>query len=146
MIILGLNSLHGDSSAALIKDGVLVAAAEALPANQALGRFPVTIDRLLHAGSRNQARRCPAHRTQPEQPLQRGAQTRLSDAARPRLELGGHRVRWIFNKEADAAGIRIRILALAHSPYGVDDWWRQAEGVLVFQNEIIKYVYYRTRY
>ena len=28
MIILGLNAFHGDSSAALIKEGVLVAAAE----------------------------------------------------------------------------------------------------------------------
>jgi uncharacterized SAM-binding protein YcdF (DUF218 family) len=56
------------------------------------------------------------------------------------------RVRWILDKEAAASGVRVHVLALAPLEYGADDWWRHAEGVVAFQNEIIKYLYYRTRY
>jgi uncharacterized SAM-binding protein YcdF (DUF218 family) len=56
------------------------------------------------------------------------------------------RVRWILGKEAAATGVRVHIVALAPLEYGVDDWWRHSEGVVTFQNEIIKYLYYRTRY
>jgi hypothetical protein len=30
--------------------------------------------------------------------------------------------------------------------YGVTNWWQQEQGVIDFQNEIIKSVYYRLKY
>ena len=50
-VILGLNAYHGDSSAAIVVDGKLIAAVEEERfRHQALGGFPVT-DRVLLEGS-----------------------------------------------------------------------------------------------
>jgi uncharacterized SAM-binding protein YcdF (DUF218 family) len=70
----------------------------------------------------------------------------IKDIIVPTEIFSSRRVGWILKKEAAGAGIRVRILALEHTQYGVDDWWWQAEGILGFQNEIIKYLYYRTTY
>ena len=54
MIILGLNAFHADSSAALVRDGVLIAAAEEerFQANQALGRLSFGSDCILPEAGR----------------------------------------------------------------------------------------------
>jgi uncharacterized SAM-binding protein YcdF (DUF218 family) len=70
----------------------------------------------------------------------------VKDIIVPTEIFSSRRVHWILNKEAAATGVRVHVLALAPLEYRVDDWWRHAEGVVTFQNEIIKYVYYRTRY
>jgi hypothetical protein len=59
MIILGLNAFHGDSAAALVRDGELVAAAEEERfRREALGWLPVKGNCLLLAGSRPRPYRC----------------------------------------------------------------------------------------
>jgi uncharacterized SAM-binding protein YcdF (DUF218 family) len=78
--------------------------------------------------------------------VQWGKANGAKDIIVPTEIFSSRRVRWIFDKEAAASGLRVHVVALAPLEYGVDDWWRHAEGVVAFQNEIIKYLYYRTRY
>jgi uncharacterized SAM-binding protein YcdF (DUF218 family) len=56
------------------------------------------------------------------------------------------RVRWIFNRELAPAGIRVTVQAATPREYGIDDWWRHEEGLISFQNEVIKFIYYRLKY
>ena len=56
------------------------------------------------------------------------------------------RVRWILDKEVGSIGVRVQVLALSPPEYDIDNWWRQGAGVIAFQNEVIKYLYYRGKY
>jgi uncharacterized SAM-binding protein YcdF (DUF218 family) len=56
------------------------------------------------------------------------------------------RVRWILNKQLGQVGAQAEIQALPPLEYGIDDWWKDERGIITFQNEIIKYLYYRVRY
>jgi uncharacterized SAM-binding protein YcdF (DUF218 family) len=56
------------------------------------------------------------------------------------------RVRWILRRELGKVGIRIMIATVAPPDYDADDWWQHRAGIVDFQNEIIKYLYYRIRY
>jgi uncharacterized SAM-binding protein YcdF (DUF218 family) len=56
------------------------------------------------------------------------------------------RVRWIFSKELRDSKTDIHVVPVNPVRYRVDDWWRHEEGVTAFQNEIIKYLYYRFEY
>jgi uncharacterized SAM-binding protein YcdF (DUF218 family) len=73
-----------------------------------------------------------------------------SDGARsviiPTDVFSARRVRWIFNHELGPAGIRVIVQAVAPQRYGVDDWWRNEQGLIHFQNEVIKFIYYRLKY
>lgn len=55
------------------------------------------------------------------------------------------RVAWMLRREfgGDAA---IRIVALDPLDYNRTNWWRHEGGVIGFQNEFIKYLYYRANY
>jgi uncharacterized SAM-binding protein YcdF (DUF218 family) len=57
-----------------------------------------------------------------------------------------HRARWIFNKELRNNHAEIHIVAVDPRRYKINDWWQHEEGVIAFQNEIIKYAYYRLKY
>jgi uncharacterized SAM-binding protein YcdF (DUF218 family) len=56
------------------------------------------------------------------------------------------RVRWIFERELEPAGIHVAVQAAKPRQYGAEDWWRNEAGLITFQNEVIKYAYYRYRY
>jgi hypothetical protein len=56
------------------------------------------------------------------------------------------RVRWIFNHELAPAGIRVIVRAVTPDDYSVDDWWQHEKGLINFQNEVIKFIYYRLKY
>jgi uncharacterized SAM-binding protein YcdF (DUF218 family) len=56
------------------------------------------------------------------------------------------RARWIFDHEFAGTGIRIQVLALEPPEYTRTEWWKTPEGLLAFQNEVIKYIYYRLEY
>ena len=55
------------------------------------------------------------------------------------------RVRWTLHR-AFGSGFLIRVPALDPPGYRRDNWWRHVEGLISFQNETIKYVYYRFKY
>jgi uncharacterized SAM-binding protein YcdF (DUF218 family) len=56
------------------------------------------------------------------------------------------RVRWLFRKELRNDKADIHVVAVDARRYKMNDWWRHEEGVIAFQNEIIKFIYYRLKY
>jgi uncharacterized SAM-binding protein YcdF (DUF218 family) len=56
------------------------------------------------------------------------------------------RVRWIYEKECDSSGIHTEVEAVPVHEYTVADWWHHEEGIIAFQNEVLKYAYYRIKY
>jgi len=56
------------------------------------------------------------------------------------------RVRWVFSKELLGTKTEIHVVAIKPLRYGIEDWWRHEEGLIAFQNEVIKYIYYRFEY
>jgi uncharacterized SAM-binding protein YcdF (DUF218 family) len=55
------------------------------------------------------------------------------------------RLRWILDRIFGENAV-IRVPALDPPEYRDDDWWKHESGVVAFQNEIIKYLYYRLKY
>ena len=64
----------------------------------------------------------------------------------PTEAFGARRVRWIFNREFAERDIRIQLLSLDPPDYRRTEWWKTHIGLIAFQNEVIKYVYYRLQY
>jgi uncharacterized SAM-binding protein YcdF (DUF218 family) len=56
------------------------------------------------------------------------------------------RVRWIVRRELAKVGVHVMIEAVPAPSYSFDDWWQRRDGFADFRREIIKYLYYRTRY
>lgn len=56
------------------------------------------------------------------------------------------RARWIFRKELRGTGTAVHAMAVDPVRYRINNWWQHEEGVIAFQNEIIKYLYYRWKY
>ena len=56
------------------------------------------------------------------------------------------RARWIFRRELRDTPVKIYIVGVAPVRYKMNDWWRNEEGVIQFQNELAKSVYYWFKY
>ena len=56
------------------------------------------------------------------------------------------RIRWIFQRQLDPMGVRVMVQAIEPPEYKLDGWWRSENGLIEFQNEVIKFVYYRLKY
>jgi uncharacterized SAM-binding protein YcdF (DUF218 family) len=56
------------------------------------------------------------------------------------------RVRWLFEKELKDNKANIHVVAVDARRYKISDWWKHEEGVIAFQNEFIKFLYYRIKY
>jgi uncharacterized SAM-binding protein YcdF (DUF218 family) len=55
------------------------------------------------------------------------------------------RLRWIFDREFAGSPVRIEIPAFEWG-YTRAEWWKTEAGMIAFQNEIMKYLYYRLKY
>jgi uncharacterized SAM-binding protein YcdF (DUF218 family) len=53
------------------------------------------------------------------------------------------RVYWIFHRKFSGLPIHIGVLAFDQSDFTRENWWRDDHGLITFQNEVIKYIYYR---
>ena len=56
------------------------------------------------------------------------------------------RARWVFGKELQPLGIQVEVDAVPAREYSPDNWWQHEQGLIAFQNEVMKYVYYRVKY
>jgi uncharacterized SAM-binding protein YcdF (DUF218 family) len=56
------------------------------------------------------------------------------------------RARWIFRKELQGTGIQVHIHAINPQEYGMTNWWKHEEGLIAFQNELLKSLYYHLKY
>ena len=55
------------------------------------------------------------------------------------------RVRYAYKKGLGDLPIEIHVVALPALGYTATDWWRHEKGLIDFQNEVVKWVYYRVR-
>jgi len=56
------------------------------------------------------------------------------------------RARWILRRKLGDPSNDIRMIPVATRYYTADDWWQHEEGLIDFQNEIIKFGMYLCRY
>jgi len=56
------------------------------------------------------------------------------------------RVRWIFCREFSGTAVSIEVPSVESRDYTRRDWWKTEQGLLAFQNEVFKYIYYRLKY
>jgi uncharacterized SAM-binding protein YcdF (DUF218 family) len=56
------------------------------------------------------------------------------------------RARWIFNREFVGSAVYLQIAAFEPSKYTRAEWWKSNGGIIDFQNEFLKYLYYRIKY
>ena len=56
------------------------------------------------------------------------------------------RTRWIFDRELSPVGVEVFVHAFPSPGYTLADWWRHRHGLVDFNNEVLKYLYYRAKY
>jgi uncharacterized SAM-binding protein YcdF (DUF218 family) len=56
------------------------------------------------------------------------------------------RIRWVLERELAGTVTKVEVPAWDEAEYTRSEWWRDERGVIAFQNEIIKYIYYRLKY
>ena len=56
------------------------------------------------------------------------------------------RARWIFNRQFVGSAVDLEIAAFEPSKYTRAEWWKSNGGIIDFQNEFMKYLYYRIKY
>jgi uncharacterized SAM-binding protein YcdF (DUF218 family) len=64
----------------------------------------------------------------------------------PTQDFSSRRLHWVLERVFAGTGIQVQVPALNSPDYDYNNWWRSEHGVIGFQNEIIKYVYYRLKY
>ena len=62
----------------------------------------------------------------------------------PTDEFHTRRVYWLYGKEVP--DLRVAVEAVPVHDYAVSNWWQREQGVIAFQNEVLKYAYYRVKY
>ena len=55
------------------------------------------------------------------------------------------RVQWIFDRELTPIGVQVIVHAFPPPQYTLADWWRHRSGLIDFNNEVLKYLYYRAK-
>jgi uncharacterized SAM-binding protein YcdF (DUF218 family) len=64
----------------------------------------------------------------------------------PTEMFSSRRVRWMLAQSLEGTGTRALVRVVEPLDYTRDNWWRHEQGVIAFQNEVVKYLYYRFRY
>ena len=56
------------------------------------------------------------------------------------------RVQWIFRREFSGLPAKISVQPFDPPGFSLAGWWKTEQGSTAFQNEILKYLYYRWKY
>jgi uncharacterized SAM-binding protein YcdF (DUF218 family) len=56
------------------------------------------------------------------------------------------RAKFIFERQLKQTGVEVLVTAIEPREYQRANWWRKEEGIIAFQNELIKYALYLWRY
>jgi hypothetical protein len=64
----------------------------------------------------------------------------------PIESFSSRRARWTLLRVLDGSGATVQIQAVEPPGYSRVDWWKSHEGLIGFQNEVLKYMYYRFAY
>jgi hypothetical protein len=71
---------------------------------------------------------------------------RVSQIIIPTEIFAARRVRWILNREFAESSVHLEIPSFEPPGYTRAEWWKTEAGMIAFQNEIMKYLYYRVKY
>ena len=69
----------------------------------------------------------------------------ISSIVIPTEIFASRRVRWILDREFAGSSVRLEVQAFEPG-YTRAEWWKTEAGMIAFQNEIMKYLYYRFKY
>ena len=72
--------------------------------------------------------------------------TRARSLIVPTEIFSSRRVRWMLERAFEGSDVRVQVPAVEDPYYTRADWWLDVRGLVAFQNEVIKYVYYRCTY
>jgi uncharacterized SAM-binding protein YcdF (DUF218 family) len=72
------------------------------------------------------------------------AREKVRSVILPTEIFAARRLRWMLHR-VFGNDLVIQVPALDPPEYRDDDWWRHEQGIITFQNELIKYVYYRKK-
>ena len=65
----------------------------------------------------------------------------------PTEVFSARRVRWTFRRAFAGTAVRIEVPSFdPPTEYTRTDWWKREAGVIAFQNEVLKYLFYRLNY
>jgi hypothetical protein len=64
----------------------------------------------------------------------------------PAESFTARRLRWLFDREFSGQPIQIEVPPFDPPGYARTNWWQNENGIVTFQNEILKYIYYRLKY
>ncbi len=56
------------------------------------------------------------------------------------------RVSWVFNEKFEAAGITVHYTGANAIDYDYSNWWKNEEGLIMVNNELVKLLYYAIKY
>src|SRR5205823_4991722 len=56
------------------------------------------------------------------------------------------RVRWSLSREFAGSAVKVDIRSFEPPGYTRAEWWKTEAGMIAFQNEVMKYLYYRLKY
>jgi hypothetical protein len=73
-------------------------------------------------------------------------QRRVSQIVVPTEIFAARRVRWTFYREFAQSSVRLEIPCFEAPGYTRAEWWKTEAGLIAFQNEVLKYLYYRLKY
>ena len=73
-------------------------------------------------------------------------QTQAKSIIVPTELFASRRIRWAFDHELAPLGVHVIVYVSPSPKYGLADWWRHRDGLIDFNNEVLKYLYYRARY
>jgi uncharacterized SAM-binding protein YcdF (DUF218 family) len=73
-------------------------------------------------------------------------QRHVSQIIVPTEIFAARRVRWTFYREFEQSSVRLEIPSFEAPGYARAEWWKTEAGLIAFQNEVLKYLYYRLKY
>lgn len=73
-------------------------------------------------------------------------QHHVSQIIVPTEIFAARRVRWIFNREFAGSSVRLEFPSFEPADYTRAEWWKTSAGMITFENEVMKYIYYRLKY
>jgi len=56
------------------------------------------------------------------------------------------RARWILQRTLKGTGVDVRVTAIEPRRYQSTNWWQHEDGLIAFQNEVVKFGYYLLKY
>ena len=72
-------------------------------------------------------------------------QRHVSRVIIPTEIFAARRVRWIFDREFSGSSVRVEVPSFEPPNYSRAEWWKNEAGMVAFQNEVLKYIYYRLK-